>query len=36
VMTLFLAHVFLHERLTRAQQAGVAIALIGVVAIAAA
>ena len=36
VMTLFLAHVFLHERLTRAQQAGVAIALAGVIAIAAA
>jgi drug/metabolite transporter (DMT)-like permease len=36
VMTLFLAHVFLHERLTRPQQAGVAIALVGVVAIAAA
>jgi drug/metabolite transporter (DMT)-like permease len=36
VMTLFLAHVFLHERLTRPQQAGVAIALAGVVAIAAA
>jgi drug/metabolite transporter (DMT)-like permease len=36
VMTLFLAHVFLHERLTRTQQAGVAIALVGVVAIAAA
>jgi drug/metabolite transporter (DMT)-like permease len=36
VMTLFLAHVFLHERLTRAQQAGVAIALAGVITIAAA
>jgi len=36
VMTLFLAHVFLHERLTRPQQLGVAIALVGVVAIAAA
>jgi drug/metabolite transporter (DMT)-like permease len=36
VMTLFLAHVILHERLTRAQQAGVAIALAGVIAIAAA
>ena len=36
VMTLLLAHVFLHERLTRAQQAGVAIALAGVIAIAAA
>jgi drug/metabolite transporter (DMT)-like permease len=35
VMTLFLAHVFLHERLTRPQQAGVAIALAGVIAIAA-
>jgi drug/metabolite transporter (DMT)-like permease len=36
VMTLFLAHVILHERLTRTQQAGVAIALAGVIAIAAA
>ena len=36
VMTLFLAHVFLHERLTRAQQGGVAIALVGVITIAAA
>jgi drug/metabolite transporter (DMT)-like permease len=36
VMTLFLAHVFLHERLTRAQQGGVALALVGVVTIAAA
>lgn len=36
VMTLFLAHVFLHERLTRPQQVGVAIALGGVIAIAAA
>jgi drug/metabolite transporter (DMT)-like permease len=36
VMTLLLAHVLLGERLTRAQQAGVAIALTGVVAIAAA
>ena len=36
VMTLFLAHVLLGERLTRPQQAGVAIALVGVVAIAAA
>jgi drug/metabolite transporter (DMT)-like permease len=36
VMTLFLAHVFLHERLTRTQQAGVAVALAGVIAIAAA
>ncbi len=35
VMTLLLAHVLLGERLTRAQQAGVAIALAGVVAIAA-
>ena len=32
VMTLLLAHVFLHERLTRAQKAGVGIALAGVVA----
>jgi len=36
VMTLLLAYVVLHERLTRSQQAGVAIALAGVVAIAAA
>jgi drug/metabolite transporter (DMT)-like permease len=36
VMTLFLAHVFLHERLTRTQHAGVAVALVGVIAIAAA
>jgi drug/metabolite transporter (DMT)-like permease len=36
VMTLFLAHVFLHERLTRAQQIGVAVALTGVITIAAA
>ena len=36
VVTLFLAHVFLHERLTRPQQLGVAIALAGVIAIAAA
>jgi drug/metabolite transporter (DMT)-like permease len=36
VVTLLLAHVFLHERLTRIQQAGVAVALTGVVAIAAA
>ncbi len=36
VVTLLLAHVLLHERLTRGQQAGVAIALAGVVAIAAA
>jgi drug/metabolite transporter (DMT)-like permease len=36
VMTLFLAHVFLHERLTRPQQLGVGIALAGVIAIAAA
>jgi drug/metabolite transporter (DMT)-like permease len=35
VVTLLLAHVLLHERLTRGQQAGVAIALAGVVAIAA-
>ncbi|MGZ4338921.1 MAG: EamA family transporter [Gaiellaceae bacterium] len=35
VMTLLLAHVLLGERLTRAQQAGVAVALTGVVAIAA-
>jgi drug/metabolite transporter (DMT)-like permease len=36
VVTLLLAHVFLHERLTRVQQTGVAVALAGVVAIAAA
>jgi drug/metabolite transporter (DMT)-like permease len=36
VVTLLLAYVVLRERLTRAQQAGVAIALVGVVAIAAA
>jgi drug/metabolite transporter (DMT)-like permease len=36
VMTLFLAHVFLHERLTPPQQLGVGIALAGVIAIAAA
>ena len=36
VVTLLLAYVVLHERLTRAQQAGVAIALVGVIAIAAA
>ena len=36
VMTLFLAHVFLHERLTRPQQLGVGIALAGVITIAAA
>ena len=36
VVTLLLAHVLLHERLTRPQQAGVAIALVGVIAIAAA
>jgi uncharacterized membrane protein len=36
VMTLLLAHVLLGERLTRAQKAGVAIALAGVVAIASA
>ena len=36
VVTLVLAHVFLHERLTRAQQWGVGVALAGVVAIAAA
>jgi drug/metabolite transporter (DMT)-like permease len=36
VVTLLLAHVFLHERLTRGQQAGVAIALAGVVTVAAA
>jgi drug/metabolite transporter (DMT)-like permease len=36
VMTLLLAHVLLGERLTRAQQAGVGIALAGVIAIAAA
>jgi drug/metabolite transporter (DMT)-like permease len=36
VMTLFLAHVLLGERLTRPQQLGVGIALAGVVAIAAA
>ena len=36
VVTLLLAYVVLHERLTRTQQAGVAIALAGVVAIAAA
>ena len=34
VVTVLLAHVLLGERLTRAQQAGVAIALVGVVAIA--
>jgi uncharacterized membrane protein len=36
VVTLVLAHVFLHERLTRAQRWGVGVALAGVVAIAAA
>ncbi len=36
VVTLLLAHVFLHERLTRTQQVGVGVALAGVVAIAAA
>ncbi len=36
VVTLLLAYVVLHERLTRSQQAGVAIALVGVIAIAAA
>jgi drug/metabolite transporter (DMT)-like permease len=36
VVTLLLAYVVLHERLTRPQQAGVAIALVGVIAIAAA
>ena len=36
VMTLLLAHVLLGERLTRPQQAGVAVALAGVIAIAAA
>jgi drug/metabolite transporter (DMT)-like permease len=35
VVTLLLAHVLLHERLTRGQQAGVAVALAGIVAIAA-
>jgi drug/metabolite transporter (DMT)-like permease len=35
VVTLLLAHVLLHERLTRGQQAGVAVALAGVAAIAA-
>jgi drug/metabolite transporter (DMT)-like permease len=36
VVTVLLAHVFLHERLTRLQQAGVAAALLGVAAISAA
>jgi drug/metabolite transporter (DMT)-like permease len=36
VVTVLLAHVLLDERLTRAQQAGVAVALAGVCAIAAA
>jgi drug/metabolite transporter (DMT)-like permease len=36
VMTVLLAHVLLHERLTRAQKGGVAVALAGVAAIAAA
>jgi drug/metabolite transporter (DMT)-like permease len=36
VVTLMLAYLFLHERLTRTQQAGVAVALTGVIAIAAA
>jgi drug/metabolite transporter (DMT)-like permease len=35
VMTVLLAHVVLHERLTRAQQAGIALALAGVATIAA-
>ncbi len=34
VVTVLLAHVLLHERLTRKQKAGIAIALAGVVAIA--
>ena len=34
VVTVILAHVILHERLTRAQKAGVAVALVGVAAIA--